>query len=96
MPLLYSTWLKININTMRLLKFGNRGDLSLFRPTRYFRILEEQIISDDGDVREKAESKLVSCDVVGVLNDVGWRCEDCNGLDVCFETGEMDVNVRER
>jgi hypothetical protein len=48
------------------------------------------------DVRERAESKLVSCDVVGVLDDVGWRCEDCNGMDVCFETGEMDVNVRER
>jgi hypothetical protein len=42
-----------------------------------------------GDVRERAESTLVSY-------DVGWRWEDCNGMDVCFETGEMDVNVRER
>ncbi len=48
------------------------------------------------DVRERAESKFINYNIIGVLDDISWRYEDYNNINIYFETGEMDVNIRER
>jgi len=57
-------------------------------------VLYINIIIDD--VRERAESKFINYNIIGVLDDISWRYEDYNNINIYFETGEMDVNIRER